>query len=127
MPVAGYLPVVAPFSPQALERLEKCREAAERPDMADGWRTAQHTDGVVARHERLRAAGQTRYEWQHYIPLLQRKPEALRNRAPFADLPAPLQQLRRTLLRHTGGDRVLAIARYDGLRAPDGAEEIDHA
>lgn len=33
---------------------------------------------------------------------------SLRNGAPFADLPAPLQQLRRALLRHTGGDRVLA-------------------
>jgi len=65
-------------------------------------------DGVVAEHERLNCAGQTRYDWQHYIPLLQRKPGALRNGAPFADLPAPLQQLRRALLRHAGGERVMA-------------------
>ena len=65
-------------------------------------------DSVVAGHDRLSAAGQTRYDWQHYIPLLQRKPGALRNGAPFADLPAPLQQLRRALLRHAGGDRVMA-------------------
>jgi hypothetical protein len=39
------------------------------------------------------------YDWQHYVPLVQRKPGALRNGAPFADLPAPLQQLRRALLR----------------------------
>jgi hypothetical protein len=65
-------------------------------------------DSVVAGHERLNAAGQTRYDWQHYIPLLQRKPGALRNGAPFADMPEPLQQLRRALLRHAGGDRVMA-------------------
>ncbi|MEO6747927.1 MAG: IS21 family transposase [Caldimonas sp.] len=65
-------------------------------------------DKVVGRHERLGNAGQTRYDWQHYIPLLQRKPGALRNGAPFADMPEPLQQLRRALLRNPGGDRVMA-------------------
>jgi hypothetical protein len=43
-----------------------------------------------------------------YIPLIQRKPGALRNGAPFADMPEPLQQLRRALLRDPGGDRVMA-------------------
>ena len=33
---------------------------------------------------------------------------ALRNGAPFADLPAPLQRLRQGLMRHAGGDRVMA-------------------
>jgi transposase len=65
-------------------------------------------DKPVARHERLSSRGETRYDWQHYIPLIQRKPGALRNGAPFADLPAPLQQLRHALLRHPGGDRVMA-------------------
>ncbi|MDR0775748.1 MAG: IS21 family transposase [Azonexus sp.] len=65
-------------------------------------------DAVVARHERLSCEGQTAYDWQHYIPLVQRKPGALRNGAPFADLPAALQQLRRGLLRESGGDRVMA-------------------
>jgi hypothetical protein len=65
-------------------------------------------DAVVARHERLNAEGQTRYDWQHYIPLVQRKPGALRNGAPFADLPAPLQQLRQGLLCQSAGDRVMA-------------------
>jgi hypothetical protein len=65
-------------------------------------------DAIVADHERLSAASQTRYDWQHYIPLLERKPGALRNGAPFADMPAPLQQLRRALLLHAGGDRVMA-------------------
>ena len=65
-------------------------------------------DKIVGRHERLGSEGQTRYDWQHYIPLLQRKPGALRNGAPFADMPEPLQQLRWALLRSPGGDRVMA-------------------
>jgi transposase len=65
-------------------------------------------DAVVASHERLSDRGQTQYNWQHYIPLVQRKPGALRNGAPFADMPEPLQQLRRALLRDPGGDRVMA-------------------
>jgi transposase len=65
-------------------------------------------DQVVADHERLTDEGKTQYDWQHYIPLLQRKPGALRNGAPFADMPEPLQQLRRALLREAGGDRVMA-------------------
>jgi hypothetical protein len=65
-------------------------------------------DGIVARHDRLSNAGETRYDWQHYIPLLQRKPGALRNGAPFVDMPEPLQRLRRGLLRNPGGDRVMA-------------------
>lgn len=65
-------------------------------------------DALVARHERLCERGQTRYDWQHYIPLVQRKPGVLRNGAPFADMPEALQQLQRTLLRREGGDRVMA-------------------
>ena len=65
-------------------------------------------DTIVASHERLSARGQTRYDWQHYIPLSQRKPGALRNGAPFADMPAALQKLQQALLRHPGGDRVMA-------------------
>ena len=76
---------------------------------------------VVADHERLNDEGRTLYDWQHYIPLLQRKPGALRNGAPFADMPEPLQQLRRALLREAGGDRVmaqvLAIVPAAGLEA----------
>jgi len=44
----------------------------------------------VAHHARLSDRGQTRYDWQHYIPLAERKPGVLRNGAPFAELPEPL-------------------------------------
>jgi transposase len=63
---------------------------------------------VVASHARLSDRGQTSYDWQHYIPLVQRKPGVLRNGAPFADLPAPLLSLQQALLRRPGGDRVMA-------------------
>lgn len=51
---------------------------------------------------------QTFYDWQHYIGLLERKPGALRNGAPFKTMPEPLQELQRQLLKHPGGDRVMA-------------------
>jgi hypothetical protein len=67
-----------------------------------------NADMVIASHARLVGKSQTTYDWQHYIDLVQRKPGALRNGAPFLDLPLPLLRLRQSLLRHTGGDRVMA-------------------
>ena len=86
----------------------------ERIDIVQG-------DAVIASHLRLANHGQIRYDWQHTVPLLERKPGALRNGAPFADLPEPLQRLRRGLLKQEGGDRimtqVLASALWHGLEA----------
>ena len=65
-------------------------------------------DAVVASHLRSFDRNQTRYDWQHYIPLIERKPGALRNGAPFADMPDPLQRLRGLLLKREGGDRIMA-------------------
>ncbi len=74
-------------------------------------------DKVVADHERLGADSRTQYDWQHYVTLLERKPGALRNGAPFADLPEPLAKLRRAMLRQDGGDRAMAqvLALVPGL------------
>ena len=63
---------------------------------------------IIASHARTPGSGQVTYDWQHYIELVQRKPGALRNGAPFLDLPEPLQRLRKSLLRHPGGDRTMA-------------------
>lgn len=63
---------------------------------------------IVAEHVRASDRDHVVYDWQHYLPLIERKPGALRNGAPFADLPAPLLQLSRALLRRDGGDRVMA-------------------
>jgi transposase len=65
-------------------------------------------DGSLVRLTRSFERDQTIYDWQHYIELIQRKPGALRNGAPFKEMPAPLQELQRQLLKHTGGDRVMA-------------------
>jgi transposase len=63
---------------------------------------------IRASHPRLFDRGQTCYDWQHYLGLLERKPGALRNGAPFADMPAPLVRLQRLLLRRDGGDRLMS-------------------
>ncbi len=69
---------------------------------------ARDEDGCVAVHERSFDRGDVRYEWRHDLPLIERKPGALRNGAPFADLPEALQRLRSLLLRRPGGDRLMA-------------------
>jgi len=88
---------------------------------------------VVAEHQRQSGKGKTVYDWQHYVPLVQRKPGALRNGAPFLDLPEPLAKLRQALLKHAGGDRlmaqVLAMVSVAGLDAVLVAAELalEHA
>ena len=62
----------------------------------------------VARHARSFEREHTFYDWRHYISLILKKPGALRNGAPFATMPEPLLKLQAHLLRHTGGDRVMA-------------------
>lgn len=79
-------------------------------------------DGIeVARHARSFEREQTFYDWQHYIELVETKPGALRNGAPFKTMPEVLQTLQRHLLRHPGGDRVmtqvLAAVPVHGLEA----------
>jgi transposase len=63
---------------------------------------------VIAQHRRRFGREQTLYDWQHYIAVLARKPGALRNGAPFTEMPEAFQQLSQHLLRHSGGDRVMA-------------------
>jgi len=68
---------------------------------------------VVAEHSRVfnrekRAPGKTIYDWRHYLAVIQRKPGALRNGAPFAELPDSFRQLQAVLLKREGGDREMA-------------------
>ena len=78
-------------------------------------------DAEVARHERCFERGATRYDWQHYIGLAERKPGVLRNGAPFAEMPEALRTLNQGLLLREGGDRamaqVLAAVPVAGLQA----------
>jgi len=85
-------------------------------------------EAIVAVHDRSFERGEVRYDWQHYIELIERKPGALRNGAPFEGLPAPLQGLRAALVRRAGGDRlvaeVLACVPRHGLEAVLVAAEL---
>lgn len=64
----------------------------------------------VASYRRELDRDATRYHWLHYVPLIERKPGALRNGAPFEDMPAPLIQLQAALMRRERqeGSRVMA-------------------
>ena len=74
------------------------------------------------------ALGATRHfdPWQ-YVPVLARKPGALRNGAPFKDwvLPAGLERVRRKLAGAADGDRqmvnILTTVLSDGLPAVEAA------
>ena len=58
---------------------------------------------VIARSHTM--AGRTVYDWRHYLAVIQRKPGALRNGAPFAEMPDAFRRLQGHLLKHPGGDR----------------------
>jgi transposase len=65
---------------------------------------------VLATHDRVftrdhSVSGKTIYDWRHYLSVVQRKPGALRNGAPFAELPESFRKLQAKLLKHPGGDR----------------------
>lgn len=64
----------------------------------------------VGRHNRKFTRGEVSYNWQHYLPLLARKPGALRNGSPFIDmdLPKELQEVRQRLEQQTTGTRDFA-------------------
>ena len=47
----------------------------------------------------------TIYDWRHYLAVIQRKPGALRNGAPFIEMPSAFRQLQDQMLRRPGGDR----------------------
>ena len=82
---------------------------------------------TVGEHPRSFRRSQITYHPWHYVPVLQRKPGALRNGAPFKDweLPGALGRMRTRLARRNDGDRqivaVLGAVLDDGLEAVEGA------
>jgi len=50
----------------------------------------------------------TFYDWRHYLAVVQRKRGALRNGAPFTELPKSFRRLQQILLKRDGGDREMA-------------------
>jgi transposase len=82
---------------------------------------------IVAEHPRVFGRGKIEYDAWHYVPVLARKPGALRNGAPFRDwvLPAALDRIRRKLAGSDDGDRqmvkILTAVLSDGLPAVEAA------
>ena len=89
---------------------------------------------IVAEHSRSFARGETVYDPWHYVPVLARKPGALRNGAPFKDwvLPTAMERVRRKLAGADDGNRqmvkILTAVLTDGLPAVEAAcaEAITH-
>jgi hypothetical protein len=82
---------------------------------------------IVGEHRRRFGRGATIYDPWHYVPVLARKPGALRNGAPFKAwlLPASLERVRRMLKGSDDGDRqmvkILSAVLTDGLAAVEAA------
>jgi hypothetical protein len=82
---------------------------------------------IVAEHPRSFVRGETIYDPWHYVPVLARKPRALRNGAPFKDwvLPAAMERVQRKLAGTDDGNRqmvdILSAVLTDGLPAVEAA------
>ena len=104
----------------AVGRPVEIRAYAERIELRQDGR-------IVAEHRRCFGRDQTIYNPWHYVPVLARKPGALRNGAPFKDwlLPNALERIRRKLGSAEDGDRqmvdILSAVLSDGLPAVEAA------
>lgn len=105
-------------------------KAAGRPVEIHAYadRIVVRQDGeVVAEHARRFGREQVIYDPWHYVPVLARKPGALRNGAPFKDwaLPPAIERVRRRLGGHADGDRqvvgILTAIISDGIDAVEAA------
>jgi transposase len=92
---------------------------------AEGQLLCEHRRVIDRRHDTM---GHTVYDWRHYLAVLQRKPGALRNGAPFTELPVAFRQLQAALLKQPGGDRemveVLALVLHHDDQAVLTAVEL---
>lgn len=134
-PFDGFHATQASVSKTCLVRFDNNRysvssRAVGRPVEIQAYadRIVIRQDGaIVGEHRRRFGRGETIYDPWHYVPVLARKPGALRNGAPFKDwpLPASLERVRRKLKGSDDGDRqmvkVLAAVLTDGLTAVEAA------
>jgi transposase len=82
---------------------------------------------VIGEHQRQFGRDKTVYDPWHYLPVLERKPGALRNGAPFKDwdLPGPIQEIWKTLRERPGGDREF-VGILNAIRS-HGSEAVEQA
>ncbi len=134
-PFDGYHAVPASVSKTCLVRFDKNRYSVEahavgRPveirayaERVEFWQDGQ----VVGEHARSFNRNKAIYDPLHYIPVLARKPGALRNGAPFKgwDLPPAMRRVQHKLGRVPNGDRqmvdILSAILTDGLDAVEAA------
>src|ERR1700684_2874341 len=134
-PFDGFHATQASVSKTCLVRFDNNRysvssRAVGRPVEIQAYadRIVLRQDGViVGEHPRCFGRGETIYDPWHYVPVLARKPGALRNGAPFRDwlLPASLERVRRKLKGSDDGDRQmvkgLCAVLTEGLAAVEAA------
>jgi Mu transposase, C-terminal domain len=117
-PFDGFVEHTKRVSPTCLIHLERNRYSvpasfANRPvsvrvhperivAAAEGQIVAEHARVFARSHDRKSA---TVYDWRHYLAVIQRKPGALRNGAPFAEMPPAFRALQQRMLKTPGGDR----------------------
>jgi hypothetical protein len=131
----GFLAVPASVSKTCLVRFDNNKysvaaHAVGRPVEIRAYadRIELRQDGKpVGEHRRCFGREQTIFDPWHYVPVLARKPGALRNGAPFKDwvLPAALDRVRRKLAGTSDGDRqmvdILTTVLSDGLPVVEAA------
>lgn len=116
-PFDGFVEHAKRVSPTCLVHLERNRYSvpasfANRPVslrvytdriviVAEGQAICEHPRVFVRSHDRQ---SRTVYDWRHYLAVVQRKPGALRNGAPFAEMPPAFRSLQQYLLKRPGGD-----------------------
>ena len=128
-PFDGYRSTSASVSKTCLVRFDNNKYSVEaravgRPVdiFAYATRIVLKQDGVVVgEHKRRFGRGEVIYNPWHYVPVLARKPGALRNGAPFKDwlLPRSIERVRHKLTGTDDGDRqmvqILSAVLTDGL------------
>jgi len=118
-PFDGFIEYAKRVSPTCLIHLERNRYSvpasfANRPVSvrayperivvaAEGRIVCEHARVFARSHDRTKSA--TVYDWRHYLAVIQRKPGALRNGAPFAEMPPAFRTLQQRMLKTPGGDR----------------------
>ena len=117
-PFDGFVEYTKRVTPTCLVHLERNRYSvpasfANRPVSlrvypdrvvvaAEGMVICEHRRIIDRSHDQ---PGKTVYDWRHYLAVVQRKPGALRNGAPFVELPEAFRTLQQHLLKKPGGDR----------------------
>jgi hypothetical protein len=127
----GYKEHQAQVSTTALVRFDRNRYSVRAREVGKTVAVRAYADRVVfvsegevvGEHHRQFGRDRTVYDPWHYLEVLERKPGALRNGAPFKqwDLPVPIQEVRQALRGRPDADRqfvgvLSAVPRY-GLEA----------